>query len=80
MHASQTLIEARKPDYAGTLYYLEQHTTGRAQELVHSCLYMKPEEGYLLLESKFGQKHRIAMAYVNKVMNGPVIKARTLKL
>lgn len=44
-----------------------------------SCLYIKPEEGYLkakkLLESKFGQKHKIAMAYVDKVTNGPVIKA-----
>ncbi|KAL9976387.1 hypothetical protein ACROYT_G013685 [Oculina patagonica] len=69
----------REPDYAGRLYYLEQHTTGRAQEVVRSCLYMEPKEGYLkakkLLESKFGQKYKIAMAYVDKVTNGPGIKA-----
>ena len=79
MRAFQTVIESREPDYAGRLYYLEQHTAGRAQELVRSCLYMKPEEGYpkakKLLESKFGQKHKIAMAYVDKVANGPAIKA-----
>jgi len=28
-----------------------------------------------LLESKFEQKHKIALAYVNKVTNGPAIKA-----
>jgi len=40
---------------------------------------MNTEAGYLkarkLLESKFGQKHKIAMAYVDKVTNGPTIKA-----
>ena len=40
---------------------------------------MKPEECCLkakkLLESKFRQEHKIAMAYVDKVTNRPVIKA-----
>ena len=79
IRAFESVIETREPDYAGRLYYLEQHTAGRAQELVRSCLYMKAEEGYVkakkLLESRFGQKHKIAMAYVDKVTNGPVIKA-----
>nr|XP_058944749.1 uncharacterized protein LOC131772813 [Pocillopora verrucosa] len=79
IRAFETVIETRELDYAGRLYYLEQHTAGRAQELVQSCLYMKAEDGYVkakkLLESKFGQKHKIAMAYVDKVTNGPVIKA-----
>lgn len=79
IRAFETVIETRELDYAGRLYYLEQHTAGRAQELVQSCLYMKAEDGYVkakkLLESKFGQKHKIAMAYMDKVTNGPVIKA-----
>lgn len=79
IHVVQAVIEAREPDYAGRRYYLEQHTAGRAQELVRSCLYMNAKDGYLkakkLLESKFGQKHKIAMAHVDKVTNGPVIKA-----
>ncbi|KAL9958200.1 hypothetical protein ACROYT_G035181 [Oculina patagonica] len=73
------LVETREPYYAGRLYYLEQHTTDRAQEVERSCLYMKPEEGYLkakkFLESKFGQEYKIAMAYVDKLTNCPVIKA-----
>ena len=79
IRAFETVIETREPDYAGRLYYLEQHTAGRPQELIRSCLYMNAEAGYLkarkLLESNFGQKHKIAMAYVDKVTNGPVIRA-----
>ena len=79
IRAFETVIESRESDYAGKLYYLEQHTAGRAQELVRSCLYMNAKAGYLkarkLLESKFGQKHKIALAYVDKVTNGPAIKA-----
>ena len=78
MRAFETVIEDKEPDYAGRLYYLEQHTAGRAQEMVRSCLYMEPKERYLkakkLLESKFGQKHQIAMAYVDQVTKGPPIK------
>ena len=25
-------------------YYLEQHTSGRAREIVQSCMYLNPEE------------------------------------
>ena len=69
IRAFETVIETRESDYAGRLYYLEQHTAGRPQELVRSCLYMNAEAGYLkarkLLESNFGQKHKIAMAYAD---------------
>jgi len=79
IRAFETVIETRESDYAGRLYYLEQHSAGRPQELVRSCLCMNAEAGYLkarkLLESKFGQKHKIAMAHVDKVTNGPAIKA-----
>ncbi len=44
--AFETLIELKEPDAASKLYYLEQFTTGRAQELVRSCLHMTPNEGY----------------------------------
>ena len=60
IRAFETVIETRESDYAGRLYYLEQHTAGRPQELVRSCLYMNAEAGYLkarkLLESNFGHK------------------------
>ena len=79
IRAFETVIETRESDYAGRLYYLEQHTAGRPQELVRSCLYMNAEAGYLkvrkLFDNKFGQKHKIAIVYVDKVTNGPAIKA-----
>ena len=78
----ETVIKIRESDYAGRLYYLEQHKAGRAQDLVRSCLYMNNKAGYLkarkLLESKFSQKHKIAMAYMDKVTNGPSLKTPKL--
>lgn len=73
-----TVLEPREPAYAGRLYNLEQHTTGRPQEIVRSCLYIAPKEGYTkarsLLKRRFGQKHKIAMPYPEEVTNGPCIK------
>ena len=78
IRAFETVIEAKEPNYAGRLYYLEQHTSGRPQEIVRSCLYMVPKEDYEkvkgLLERRFGQKHKIAMACLDQVTNGPRIK------
>ena len=78
MRTLKRVIENKEPDYVGRLHYLEQHTAGRAQEMVRSCLYMKPKEGYLkakkLWESKFGRKHKIPMAYVDQVTRGPPSK------
>lgn len=65
--AFETVIEAKEPDYAGRLYYLEQHTSGRPQEIVRSCFYMDPKESFKkakgLLEKRFGQKHNIAIGF-----------------
>ena len=78
IRAFETLIEAKEPDHARMLYYLEQYTSGRAQELVRSCLHMPAEAGYKkarsLLEQKFGHKHKIAMAHVEQLMKGNLIK------
>lgn len=76
--AFETIIESKEPDEVGRLYYLEQYTTGRVKELVKSCQHMAPDECYRkardLLEQRFGQKHKIAMAYVDKVITAPPIK------
>ena len=78
MRAFETVIESNESDSGGRLYYLEQHTSGRAREIVRSCMYLNPGEGYSkakkLLEARFGQKHNIAMAYVDQLTNGPYIK------
>ena len=79
MRAFETVIESNESDSGGRLYYLEQHTSGRTREIVRSCMYLNPEEGYSkakkLLEARFGQKQNIAMAYVDQLTNGPYIKA-----
>ena len=79
LRAFETVIESNESDSGGRLYYLEQHTSGRAREIVRSCMYLNPGEGYSkakkLLEARFGQKHNIAMAYVDQLTNGPYIKA-----
>jgi len=76
--AFDTVIAPREPDYAGRHYSLEKHATGRPQEIVRSCLYMAPKEGYTkarsLLKRIFGQKHKMAMAYPDQVTNRPRIK------
>ena len=73
MRAFETVIECNESDSGGRLYYLEQHTSGRAREIVRSCMYLNPGEGYSkakkLLEARFGQKHNIAMAYVDQLTN-----------
>lgn len=78
LRAFDTLIASKEPDYSCKLYYLEQYTVGRPQELVKSCLHMKPVDGYLkardLLERRFGDKYKIAMAHVDKLLSLPSIK------
>ena len=39
MRAFETVIESNESDSGGRLYYLEQHTSGRAREIVRSCMY-----------------------------------------
>lgn len=52
---------------------------GRVKELVRSCQHMEPREGYAkarsLLEEKYGQKYKIAMAHVERLVKGPPIKS-----
>ncbi|XP_068675575.1 uncharacterized protein [Montipora foliosa] len=61
------------------MYYLVQYTAGDVQELIRSCLAMDSEEGYReaqkLLAKRYGQPYKIASAYVERVTNGPAIKA-----
>ena len=79
MRAFETVIESNESDSCGRLYYLEQHMSGRAREIVRSCMYLNPEEGYIkakkLLEVRFGQRNNIAIAYVDQLTYGPYIKA-----
>ena len=74
----ENLIEAKTKSSSTRLYYLVQYTSGDAQELMQSCLSMRPDEGYQearrLLKERYGQSYKIASAYVTRVTNGPPIK------
>lgn len=67
---------ATKPE--DKLYYLEQHLEGDARELISGCLFMDPSAGYrearALLESEYGDPYKTSMAYINKILDWPVIK------
>ena len=79
IRAFQNVIESKTTSDSARLYYLVQYTSGEVQELVSSCLSIKPREGYrearTLLKKRYGQSYRIATAYTNKLTKGPPIKA-----
>ncbi len=79
IRAFENLIERKTNSCSSRLYYLVQYTSGQVQELMRSCLSMREEEGYrearrLLLE-RYGQAYKIASAFVERISNGPPIKA-----
>ncbi|XP_074610160.1 uncharacterized protein LOC141864336 [Acropora palmata] len=76
--AFESLLEARTFSSTDRLYYLEQFTAGDVKELVRSCHYLPPDEGYdqarWVLKKKFGDEHRVASAYETKALNWPNIR------
>jgi hypothetical protein len=79
IRAFENLIERKTNSWSSRLYYLVQYTSGQVRELMRSCLSMREEEGYrearrLLLE-RYGQAYKIASAFVDRISNGPPIKA-----
>ena len=68
----KALIENKELDPSSKLYCLEQFTSGRAQKLAQNQGYAKAR---YLLEKKFGQRHKIAIAHIEQMTKGAVIKA-----
>ena len=54
------------------LYYLYQMTNGIAKDIVETCLYLPPGEGYSearrLLHKRFGDGNRVATALIDKIL------------
>ena len=75
----QNLIETKTSSDSARLFYLVQYTSGEVQDLMRSCLSMKPQEGYKeatrLLKEKYGQNYKIATTYVDRLVQFPIIKA-----
>ena len=79
IRAFENLIERKTNSPSARLYYLVQYTTGQVKELMSSCLSMQDARGYdearkLLLE-RYGQPYKIATAFVDRLTNGPQLKA-----
>lgn len=72
------LIESRVENYEDRLYYLNQYTKGKPNDLVRSCLYMEPKAGYETamrqLTDKYGNEFSISQSYLQKLESWPSIK------
>ena len=79
IRAFENLIEQKTSSPSTRLYYLLQYTSGQVQDLVRSCLVMQEDRGYnearKLLAERYGQPHKIATAYVDRVINGQPIRS-----
>lgn len=83
MRAFEHRIESKTENSKDRLYYLEQHTIGQPNDLVRGCFHMDSDQGYpeakRLLKERFGDKYKISMAYLDKALNWPAIKADDTK-
>ena len=74
--AFEFCIEQKLSHDKERMQFLEQLTRGEANALVRSCMSAKTgySEARKLLEKKYGNRHKIAAAYLNKLTNFPDIK------
>lgn len=75
----ESIISSKLASEEEKLFYLEQYTKGKPQEIVRACLHMSPGVGYQearrLLNKRYGDTERIAASYVNKILEWPSLKA-----
>ena len=67
------------------IHYLEQYTTGKANEIVRSCLHLDASVGYerarQLLEKRYGNREQITAAHIDRILCWPKIgRDETAKL
>lgn len=76
--AFEQCVERHAASLADCLYYLQQYTKGQPRDLVSSFLHMDPNVGFKeakrQLEKQFGNRHKIASAFMSKALNWPDIK------
>ena len=77
--AFEARIARRSEDPGEMLYYLDQHVTGKAKELVRSAMHLEPaaayREAWRLLERRYGCPTRVAHSYIERVASWPPVKA-----
>ncbi|XP_062417298.1 uncharacterized protein LOC134126995 [Pungitius pungitius] len=78
MQAFKHCVEKKAASKGDCMYFLERYTRGRPHDLVQSCLHMSAERGFetakALLREHFGNETKITAAYMEKVLNWPVVK------
>ena len=76
-------VEEKTSNWSDRLHFLEQYTSGEPRNLVHSCQHMPSEMGYnkakLLLAEHFGNEHKIASSYMERILNWTPVKGEDVK-
>ncbi|MCG8069349.1 MAG: DUF1759 domain-containing protein, partial [Candidatus Thiodiazotropha taylori] len=61
------------------LSYLIQYCNGEAKSSIEDCVLLDPSDGYKrarsILYSRYGRPHVVARSYIEKLINGPQLKA-----
>lgn len=83
IRAFENGVEGKSSNWSACLHFLEQYTRGQPRDLVHSCQHLPAELGYhrakSLLAEHFGNEHKLARAYMEKIHNWPPIKGEDIK-
>ncbi len=83
MRSFENCVEEKTNNFNDCLSFLEQYTREQPRNLVKSCQHLPPSMGYQraksLLVEHFGNEHKIASAYMEKILNWPPIKAEDVQ-
>ena len=78
LRAFDSRVDVIVEDDESKAYYLEQFTSGIPKDIVRGCMYL-PSGGYrearCLLQKRYGDPDKVANAFVDRVLNCPVLKA-----
>ncbi|XP_076068335.1 uncharacterized protein LOC143040787 [Oratosquilla oratoria] len=77
------LIDSKHVSDNEKLQYLKQYTEGKPHNIVRTCLHLDPKEGYQKarseLNKRYGNKERIALMHIDKVLAWPEIKEENVE-
>ena len=83
MRAFQTNIASKLLNEEDKLHNLLQNTADKPMEIVSTCLYLPPEQGYAeakrLLDRRYGNLAQMALCLVDKLLAYPIIKSEDVE-
>ena len=83
MRAFQTNIASRLSNEEEKLHYLLQYTADKPRDIVSTCLYLPPEQGYKeakrLLDRRYGNFAQMAVSLVGTILEYPIIKSEDVE-